>query len=399
MPTTYDINDPNLDFDLETQAITNALKQAQDQQNYPSPTPQSGIGGIADWALQTSLGARKERETLRQARELAAEQNRRFTQLQQQLNTPGTKRSRVLAKTLAADQEGPEQMVDQDVPLSPVEENQRRMDIATKMYALPKARGVGTMYLNQGAAFPERMAQQQERQAAAAELARERAMQQAQLQAERLEAQKQRDADARALRLTIAGMNRGGGSGDSDLDRQIKELRLQQLENSINKPPVLPVKAQDTQRSLQNLESGVNAYQQLLNDYDPQSIDALTDTKRAAISSAFTDLQMRLKEAYELGAITGPDMQVLQSAITDPTSLWGIARGAASGRKPFDAQISQTKAALNRTKRNFEQQYGVTLPEPRGTMTEPMPGTAPAKPYADPAKEQRYQEWLRSQGK
>lgn len=136
----------------------------------------------------------------------------------------------------------------------------------------------------------------------------------------------------------------------------------------------LPIQAQKMQSSLQNLESGLNAYEKLLKQYNPQSGDALTPEKRAAIATAFGDLRMQLKGAYELGAITGPDMQVLEGVLTDPTGPLGMAKGAIRGTKTFDAQISQTRAALERQKRNFEQQYGLTLPDPAGSATAPMPG-------------------------
>ena len=84
---------------------------------------------------------------------------------------------------------------------------------------------------------------------------------------------------------------------------------------------------------------------------------------------------MQLKGAYELGAITGPDMQVLEGVLTDPTGPLGMAKGAIRGSKTFDAQIAQTRAALERQKRNFEQQYSLTLPDPAGSATAPMPGT------------------------
>jgi hypothetical protein len=51
-----------------------------------------------------------------------------------------------------------------------------------------------------------------------------------------------------------------------------------------------------------------------------------------------------------------------------------MAKGAIRGNKTFDAQITQTRAALERQKRNFEQQYHVELPAPAGTATAPMPG-------------------------
>ena len=159
----------------------------------------------------------------------------------------------------------------------------------------------------------------------------------------------------------------------------------------------LPVQAQKMQSALQNLESGLGAYEKLLKQYNPRNADAVTPEKRAALSTAFGDLRMQLKEAYALGAITGPDMQVLEGVLTDPTGALGMTKGVISGNKAFEAQIEQSRAALNRQKRNFEQQYNLTLPEPAGTTTAPMPGAD--VPKFDAAKEARYQEWLRSQNK
>lgn len=148
---------------------------------------------------------------------------------------------------------------------------------------------------------------------------------------------------------------------------------------SIGKAPAntlknLPVKAQTEWSALQNLDSATKAYEALLKDYDPQGRDALNLEKRNAVKAAFTDLQMRQKEAFGLGAITGPDMQILEGAYTDPTGVAGMLKGGLTGTKAFTAQIDQGRAALNRTKRNFEQQYKVELPDPAGTATAPMPG-------------------------
>ena len=179
-----------------------------------------------------------------------------------------------------------------------------------------------------------------------------------------------------------------------------KELPLE----SVGKLPAgggkggqLPIQAQRMQSALQNLESGLGAYEKLLKQYNPRNADAVTPEKRAALSTAFGDLRMQLKEAYALGAITGPDMQVLEGVLTDPTGALGMTKGIISGNKAFEAQIEQSRAALNRQKRNFEQQYNLTLPEPAGTATAPMPGID--VPKFDAAKEARYQEWLRSQNK
>ena len=136
----------------------------------------------------------------------------------------------------------------------------------------------------------------------------------------------------------------------------------------------LPAPAQKSQQAIMNLESGLNAYNALLDKFDPQSADAGTPAKRAELGTAFTDMQMRLKEAYELGAITGPDMAILENALSDPTSLKGTLKGAAFGRDPFKAQTGQVGKVLNRLKGNFESQYGVAIPA--------AAGNAPATPTA-----------------
>lgn len=393
-----------MDYELEQQLAERMLKEAQALRNTPTTMDGKTFGGIyvPNYAasimepLQRMSGNRREEEATARLRELSAGQDGAVQRLTKALMAQGTVPQQSLRQG-----EGPLMEPNIDTtqrPMTPVEENQRQMGIGMEMMGLPKARAMGTQFVNSGVGFPEKQAMAEAAQAQAREQQAARLAQQQQTAAMLEEGRKQRAADSNALRMTIAGMNRGGVN--SDIDRQIKEMRLQALEAKAKAPPALPVGAQKVQASLQNLESGVGAYEALLKDYNPQSTDALTDTKRAALSSAFTDLQMRLKEAYELGAITGPDMQVLQSAITDPTSAWGMARGAVSGTKPFEAQIAQSKAALARQKSNFEQQYGVALPEARGATRAPMPGTpTPAAPYTDAAKEERYQEWLRSQHK
>lgn len=282
-----------------------------------------------------------------------------------------------------------------EVPKSP-----RALEQAMTQWAANAPRGmegVQNFALQQRMTAPQRQAEQEFRAQEARALAEQRAEAAALAQKEKLESIEREKERDRALRMSMAQFavaNRPaaaphtqiayGQDGKGYLVDMTGRGQPQPLEN-IGKMPAaggaggkLPVQAQKVQSSLQNLESGLNAYETLLKDYNPQNADALTPAKRAAIGTAFTDLQMRLKEAYELGAITGPDMSVLQSAITDPTSAWGMLKGGIAGRDTFNAQIGQSKAALNRQKRNFEQQFGVMLPTPAGTATEPMPGAAPS---------------------
>ena len=280
-----------------------------------------------------------------------------------------------------------------EVPTSP-----RALAQATQQWAARAPRGmegVQNFALQQAMTAPQRQAEQEYRAQEARALAEQRAEAAAALQGERIQAQAERAQEANALRMTLAQMaaaNRPAPAPHTQIaygpdgKGYMVDMRTgaQTPLESIGKVPgaggagaTLPIQAQKLQSSLQNLESGLNAYETLLKQYNPQNMDALTPEKRAALSSAFGDLRMQLKGAYELGAITGPDMQVLEGVLTDPTGPLGMAKGAIRGNKTFDAQITQTRAALERQKRNFEQQYKVELPAPAGTATAPMPGVAP----------------------
>ena len=71
-------------------------------------------------------------------------------------------------------------------------------------------------------------------------LAEQRAAQAKELQAERLAAAAERAQDSNALRMALAQMaaaNRSSGGANADLDRQMKEMRLEQMRNPAPKPP------------------------------------------------------------------------------------------------------------------------------------------------------------------
>lgn len=383
----YDLNDPNLDFAGQAEILARVQKRGQALRQMPT-NQMAGTSGIRAMSgadpgafLSRAAGVIDQRRAEEGQSALNNEQLRRYDELSRQMNEP---------------QEG----TDYSNPDALVKENARRMGVAGQMSKLPMAQGLAQSYLTKGAAFPETMAQLAYKSIDKGEnAATDRVLKQA-LTALVTDSANKRNTENNQTRIVIAGMPaRSSGGGGDDLDRQLKEARLKQLQANADAPTKLPVGAQQHQRSLQNLESSLGAYAELLKDFDPQSKDQVTDAKRAAIKGAYTDLQMGLKGAYELGAITGPDMEILQGALTDPTGLWGATRGVVSGRAPFEAQIAQAKAGLNRSKRNFEQQYGVILPEPAGQAKAPMPGVTPTQGYGDAEKEKRYQEWKARQGK
>jgi hypothetical protein len=76
-----------------------------------------------------------------------------------------------------------------------------------------------------------------------------------------------------------------------------------------------------------------------------------SDTAR--INSKYTALLMGLKDAYELGALTGPDMSIVESQITNPATI----AGAMTSRDAMQEQVKVLEGMLQRGKQNLESSY------------------------------------------
>jgi hypothetical protein len=77
-----------------------------------------------------------------------------------------------------------------------------------------------------------------------------------------------------------------------------------------------------------------------------------SDTAR--MNSKYTALLMGLKDAYELGALTGPDMGIVEAQITNPASI----SGAMTSRDAMKEQVKVLEGILKRGKENLESSYG-----------------------------------------
>lgn len=170
----YNLSDPNLDFDIEQEAIINALKGARTDRQAEAPgfktpahwTARSGpLGGIGA-AFTRLAGGLNERMAMDENRALSGEQRNRVDALQRELATPAPTSRTVLKQALQAGptEEGgslpdiqtqtQEQIPENEYRLA---ENQRRMGVAQQMSRLPMARGMADELWKKGIAFPEKM--------------------------------------------------------------------------------------------------------------------------------------------------------------------------------------------------------------------------------------------------
>lgn len=119
----------------------------------------------------------------------------------------------------------------------------------------------------------------------------------------------------------------------------------------------VPAEIQRQQLALRSLDSGIEAYKTALDNIDPRSFDQLDSGKQATIKSMLADLIISWKEAAALGALTGPDVAMIERTLTDPFSV----KGAWYGKKGLSNQLEVARGALGRRAKALEDQYGANL--------------------------------------
>lgn len=140
--------------------------------------------------------------------------------------------------------------------------------------------------------------------------------------------------------------------------------------------PLTP-KQMETQRAYTDLEKSLNEYDKLLEGYDPQSKGALDPTLRAPLESAHTDVMMKLKDLYQMGAPQQGDLMMLERGLDSPVTIKGTLKSAAFGAQPFKEKSKQLRTLLNNSRESFDAQFKVE--SPRHNPPEPKPKTIVVK--------------------
>lgn len=217
-----------MDYELEDDLALRKLKEAAALRRTPLADPTLSAGnnlvmpnmvGAFDRLSSQLQGNKMEDDATARLRDLGRLQQGEVDTYNKAVSTPGS-------KTLT--QEGPTvdggNIPDQQIPLSPEEENQRQMALSMDATRLPKARAMAEQFVKSGVGFPEKQAQLKAQQ----DLLREQQaarLQQAKDQAAMLEeGRNQRAAEANALKLTlaqIAAQNRANaGPNAAEIKRQ-----------------------------------------------------------------------------------------------------------------------------------------------------------------------------------
>ena len=160
--------------------------------------------------------------------------------------------------------------------------------------------------------------------------------------------------------LVLAGTQRGG---QIITDARERDLNAAKLEHA-TKTAAGPKLSTDVQRQITGIVStdkDIGELRRLLQTFDPRNpADQLDSAKRAQIQSVGKQLQMNLKEAAALGALSGPDMDIVLGMLDDPVG----AMAALKGRPALLAKLDAVSAGNLRRFDALRDQYGeAAVPE------------------------------------
>jgi hypothetical protein len=124
----------------------------------------------------------------------------------------------------------------------------------------------------------------------------------------------------------------------------------------------MPAEIQRMTIAMNSLDQGLDAYEKALGEFNPRNpLDQANPTKRAAIESLVADLRMQAKEAQALGALTGPDMLILEKLLRDPATM----SGAYYGREGLKKQVDEARQSIRRRREGISKQFpGPAQPQP-----------------------------------
>ena len=123
------------------------------------------------------------------------------------------------------------------------------------------------------------------------------------------------------------------------------------------KPKEAPAKFNDTDMQLANLAGSLKEFQDEVGKKlitGAKFLPSGADTAR--MQAKYTALLMGVKDLYTLGALTGPDMSIIESQITNPAS-WA---GKMTTREGFKEQTKVIEDMLKRSTKNLENTYSRT---------------------------------------
>lgn len=130
-------------------------------------------------------------------------------------------------------------------------------------------------------------------------------------------------------------------------------------------PGVKP--AQKLGEKQQNQVVGIDALGQAVDEYvsslsNWKKPDALNADKRAQIGTVYNNMMLQAKEAYNLGVLNGPDLQIMEAVVRNPLTMAGMV----TSNEALAKQATDLKRIMNKIKANINKTPGNPDQEPAG---------------------------------
>jgi len=134
-------------------------------------------------------------------------------------------------------------------------------------------------------------------------------------------------------------------------------------------------KLNESTAKIGQVEQSVSGYRELLTKIGPTVLPGKEHTE---LRTAYTDLLLEMKELYNLGVLNGPDLEIMQNLIIDPTSPRAIALQSVSGPDALLSQIDLVERKIESARNRAKVIYGNDIPDPRT----PLPATGGRPPLS-----------------
>ncbi len=114
---------------------------------------------------------------------------------------------------------------------------------------------------------------------------------------------------------------------------------------------------QKQSQTLDNLKDAIATYRTQLKG---SGIEVMPGTNKSLLTGSYANLKLLAKEAANLGALTGPDVKILEELFNDPATLGSGALNVLQlGRrsKGLEAQLDQYESIISGNRSRLEQNY------------------------------------------
>lgn len=132
----------------------------------------------------------------------------------------------------------------------------------------------------------------------------------------------------------------------------------------------LPEAANKQVTGATNLKSAIENYKDTLGGFN--TLDMVNPDSRAKMGNAYNNMMLQAKEAYNLGVLNGPDYEILQSVVKDPTKPGSLL----TSKKALEQQATDLGKQAETIIENVYKTHGRNVPQNMQNVKPPATSSA-----------------------